>query len=54
MRQVTLIRLQAYVVYIVFRTSKLTMTRVEVLQGSRNMENPSPSERVASTGSDDG
>ena len=29
----------------------LTVTRVEVLQGVRNMESPPPSERVAPTGS---
>ena len=36
------------------RVGKLTLTYAEVLQGSHDVENPSPSERVTTAGSDDG
>ena len=32
--------------------AKLTVTHVEVLQGSHDMENPSPSEYITTAGSD--
>jgi len=36
------------------RVGKLTVTHVEVLQGSCDVEKPSPSKRATAVGSDDG
>jgi len=40
--------------YIILNTCMLTVTYVEVLQGSDKVESPQPSERVTAAGSDDG